>query len=108
MADTATDGSFSHLEFSPQENLTLGGRSIQIEPLVQDQLRLREELSDRNHQRANGQGPAVGQLEKHNKGCRHRDVYVSCDICFKPAYLNNKYVFSGVSNQEAECLIPLR
>lgn len=55
---------FSDLEFNPQKNLTIRGGPIQIEPLVQDQLWFGEQLSDRNHQRTNGQRPAVGELKK--------------------------------------------
>lgn len=58
--------SLNHLKLSSQENLTLRWGSIQIEPLVQDQLWFGEQLSDWNHDRTNRQGPAVGELEKHN------------------------------------------
>lgn len=119
---TAVNEEFSHLEFSPQEKLTLRWGSVQMEPLVQDQLRFREHLSDRNHQRTNGQSPAVGQLEKHSVRWKHRDVYkskddrfchcvaeiYSFDYALKPAHLNKEHIYSGVANQKAECFIPLR
>lgn len=58
---------FTHLQFSPQKNLTLWRCTIQIKPLIKHQLWFREQLSNRNHQRTDGQGPTVGELEKHNK-----------------------------------------
>lgn len=88
---TAVNEEALHLEFSPQEKLTLRWGSVQMEPLVQDQLRLREHLSDRNHQRTNGQGPAVGELEKHSVQWKQRNVYKSKDYRFCHHVAENFY-----------------
>lgn len=57
----------SHLQFSPEEDLTLWRGSIQIEPLIQHQLWFWQQLSKRNHQGTDWQSPAVGELQEHNK-----------------------------------------
>lgn len=58
----------SYLEFSPQQDMTLGRGSIQMRPLVQDQLRFRQEFSDGNHQGAHGLVPGAGQLQQEVRG----------------------------------------
>lgn len=53
----------SHPEFSPQQDLTLRPGSIQMEPLVQDQLWLCKQLLHGDHQRSHWLIPATGQLQ---------------------------------------------
>lgn len=51
-----------HLEFSPKQDLTFRWCSIQMEPLILNQLWLCKQILDRNHQRSHWLVPATRQL----------------------------------------------
>lgn len=58
-------GLFSHLEFSPQENLTVRRGSVQRHPLIQDQLWFGEQLPRGDYERSHWLVPRTRKLHRN-------------------------------------------
>lgn len=58
---------FSHLELSPQENLTVRQGSIQRHPLIQDQLWFGEQLPHRDYKRSHWLVPRTRKLHRNTE-----------------------------------------
>lgn len=107
-----------YLQLSSEQNLTLGWRSIQIQPLVQHQIWFREKLFDGNHHRSQREVPIVGQLKRKSEVERLKSGGKVCckpnttvvyhkNVLFAFSYLHNKVFVQWISNQEVKCLVPL-